>query len=136
MTVDEVTRLRKQLRDANVEMKVIKNSILSRAAEQAGLEGLGEVFTGPTAVAFSNEDVVAPAKIMNDFAKEAKALEIKGGIIEGKVSSLKKSQHWQNCQTAKDFFQCCCLCYKHLSATWLTLSKQWPKRRRCSLIAA
>ena len=62
LTVDEVTRLRKQLRDANVEMKVIKNSILSRAAEQAGLEGLGEVFTGPTAVAFSNEDVVAPAK--------------------------------------------------------------------------
>ena len=71
-------------------MKVIKNSILSRAAEQAGLEGLGEVFTGPTAVAFSNEDVVAPAKIMNDFAKEAKALEIKGGIIEGKVSSLEE----------------------------------------------
>ena len=64
LTVDEVTRLRKQLRDANVEMKVIKNSILSRAAEKAGLEGLGEVFTGPTAVAFSNEDVVAPAKII------------------------------------------------------------------------
>ena len=90
LTVDEVTRLRKQLRDANVEMKVIKNSILSRAAEKAGLEGLGEVFTGPTAVAFSNEDVVAPAKIINDFSKDAKALEIKGGIIEGKVSSLEE----------------------------------------------
>jgi len=90
LTVDEVTRLRKQLRDANVEMKVIKNSILSRTAEKAGLEGLGEVFTGPTAVAFSNEDVVAPAKIINDFAKDAKALEIKGGIIEGKVSSLEE----------------------------------------------
>lgn len=90
LTVDEVTRLRKQLRDANVEMKVIKNSILSRAAKKAGLEGLDEVFTGPTAVAFSNEDVVAPAKIMDEFAKEAKALEIKGGIIEGKVSSLEE----------------------------------------------
>ncbi|OTN76855.1 50S ribosomal protein L10 [Enterococcus sp. 8G7_MSG3316] len=90
LTVDEVTRLRKQLRDANVEMKVIKNSILSRAAEKAGLEGLDEVFTGPTAVAFSNEDVVAPAKIINDFAKDAKALEIKGGIIEGKVSSVEE----------------------------------------------
>ena len=73
LTVDEVTRLRKQLRDANVEMKVIKNSILSRAAKKAGLEGLDEVFTGPTAVAFSNEDVVAPAKIMDEFDKEAKA---------------------------------------------------------------
>ena len=90
LTVDEVTRLRKQLRDVNVEMKVIKNSILSRAAEKAGLEGLGEVFTGPTAVAFSNEDVVAPAKIINDFAKDAKALEIKGGIIEGKVASIEQ----------------------------------------------
>lgn len=90
LTVAEVTSLRKQLRDNGVEMKVIKNSILRRAAEQAGLEGLGEVFTGPTAVAFSNEDVVAPAKIMADFAKEAPALEIKGGIIEGKVASLEQ----------------------------------------------
>lgn len=71
-------------------MKVIKNSILSRAAKAAGLEGLDEVFTGPTAVAFSNEDVVAPAKIMDEFAKDAKALEIKGGVIEGKVSSLEE----------------------------------------------
>ncbi|MBL1227613.1 50S ribosomal protein L10 [Enterococcus sp. BWR-S5] len=90
LTVEEVTALRKQLRDANVEMKVIKNSILSRAAKAAGLEGLDEVFTGPTAVAFSNEDVVAPAKIMDEFAKDAKALEIKGGVIEGKVSSLEE----------------------------------------------
>ena len=51
---------------------------------------MDEVFTGPTAVAFSNEDVVAPAKIMDEFAKEAKALEIKGGIIEGKVSTLEE----------------------------------------------
>ncbi|MGX7014801.1 50S ribosomal protein L10 [Vagococcus silagei] len=90
LTVEEVTNLRKQLRDANVEMKVIKNGILRRAAEKAGLEGLGEVFTGPTAVAFSNEDVVAPAKIMNDFAKDAEALEIKGGVIEGEVSSVEE----------------------------------------------
>ena len=90
LTVDEVTKLRKQLRDANVEIRVIKNSILSRAAKAAGLEGLDEVFTGPTAVAFSNEDVVAPTKIIDEFSKEAKALEIKGGIIEGKVSTLEE----------------------------------------------
>lgn len=89
LTVEEVTNLRKQLRDANVEMKVMKNSILSRAAEAAGLEGMGEVFTGPTAIAFSNEDVVSPAKIMYDFSKDAEALEIKGGVIEGKVSSVE-----------------------------------------------
>ncbi|MGO3731734.1 MAG: 50S ribosomal protein L10 [Vagococcus sp.] len=90
LTVDEVTSLRKQLRDANVEMKVIKNGILRRAAEKAGLEGMGDVFMGPTAVAFSNEDVVAPAKIMNDFSKDAEALEIKGGVIEGNVSSIEE----------------------------------------------
>lgn len=89
LTVEQATELRKQLREAGVEMKVIKNGILTRAAQKAGLEGLDEVFTGPTAVAFSNEDVVAPAKIMNDFAKTAEALEIKGGIIEGKVSSVE-----------------------------------------------
>ncbi|CAG4704550.1 MULTISPECIES: 50S ribosomal protein L10 [Enterococcus] len=90
LTVEEVTNLRKQLRDAGVEMKVIKNSILSRAAKKVGLDGLDEVFTGPTAVAFSNDDVVAPAKIIDEFAKDAKALEIKGGIIEGKVSSVEQ----------------------------------------------
>lgn len=90
LTVEEVTTLRKQLREAGVEMKVIKNSILSRAAKQAGLEGLDGVFTGPTAVAFSNDDVVAPAKIMDEFSKDAKALELKGGIIEGKVASLEE----------------------------------------------
>lgn len=90
LTVEEVTELRKQLREAGVEMKVIKNSILSRAAEAAGLEGMGDVFTGPTAIAFSNEDVVAPAKIMDEFASKAKALEIKGGVIEGAVASKEE----------------------------------------------
>ena len=89
LTVEEVTALRTELREAGVEMKVIKNSILRRAAEANGLEGLEEVFQGPTAVAFSKEDVVAPAKIMSNFAKKAEALEIKGGIIEGKVSTVE-----------------------------------------------
>lgn len=90
LTVEEVTDLRKQLRDAGIEMRVIKNSILSRAAKAAGLEDMDSVFKGPTAVAFSNDDVVAPAKIIANFAKEAEALEIKGGVIDGKVSSVEE----------------------------------------------
>ncbi|EHJ52209.1 50S ribosomal protein L10 [Streptococcus macacae] len=90
LTVEQDTVLRRSLRDSDVEFKVIKNSILRRAAEKAGLEGLEDVFTGPSAVAFSNEDVVAPAKIINDFAKDAEALEIKGGAIEGSVSSKEE----------------------------------------------
>lgn len=90
LTVAQVTELRKQLREAGVEMHVMKNSIISRAAEAAGLEGMEDVFKGPTAVAFSSEDVVAPAKIMAEFAKTAEALTIKGGVIEGKVASVEE----------------------------------------------
>ena len=88
LTVAEATELRKELREAGVEMKVVKNTYLRRAADKAGYEGLDETFTGPTAVAFSYDDVTAPARVMSKFAKSIDALEIKGGIIEGKVSSL------------------------------------------------
>ena len=90
LTVLEVTDLRKQLRDADIEMKVLKNSVISRAVTAAGLEGMEDVFKGPTAVAFSPNEVVAPAKIIAEFAKNAPKLEIKGGIIEGKVASSEQ----------------------------------------------
>ena len=89
LTVGQATELRKQLREAGVEFKVYKNTLSRRAAEAAGLEGINEFLTGPNAIAFSNEDVVAPAKIINDFAKKNEALEIKAGIIEGNVSSAE-----------------------------------------------
>lgn len=87
LTVEQVTNLRSELRAANVEFRVLKNGIMRRAVAANNLEGLDEALTGPTAVAFSNEDAVAPAKILADFAKKADALEIKAGIVEGKVSS-------------------------------------------------
>ena len=90
LTVDQDTVLRRELRGSEVEYKVIKNSILTRAAEEAGLEDLKGLFVGPSAVAFSNEDVIAPAKILNDFSKNAEALEIKGGAIEGAVASKEE----------------------------------------------
>jgi len=89
LTVQEVTDLRAQLRESNVEMKVVKNTLLRFAAEEAGYEGMEDIFKGPTAIAFSNEEVVAPAKIISEFAKEAEVVEIKGGVIEGKVASLE-----------------------------------------------
>ena len=83
LTVAEVTELRKQLRDAGVEFKVYKNTMTRRAADSLGLSELNEFLVGPSALAFSNEDVIAPAKIINNFAKEHEALEIKAGVIEG-----------------------------------------------------
>ncbi|WP_125605760.1 50S ribosomal protein L10 [Lapidilactobacillus bayanensis] len=88
LNVEQATALRKELREAGVEMKVLKNTYLRRAADKAGYEGLDDTFAGPTAIAFSYEDVVAPARIMAKYAKDIDALEIKGGIIEGKVSDL------------------------------------------------
>lgn len=88
LTVAQDTDLRKQLRDAGVELHVIKNTILRRAADKAGFKELNDTLVGPTAVAFSNEDVVAPARIIAKFAETADQLVIKGGLIEGKIVSL------------------------------------------------
>src|SRR5699024_863230 len=90
LTVDEVTDLRQLLREAGVEMRVIKKTFLKRAADKAGYEGLDVTFSGPTAVAFGGEDITAPARIMAKFAEEHEALEIKGGMIEGKIASLEE----------------------------------------------
>ncbi len=83
LNVAQVTQLRKLLREAGVEFQVLKNSLVSRAAANAELGELDAVLTGPTAIAFG-KDVVAPAKILSDFAKKNDALKVKGGIVEGR----------------------------------------------------
>jgi len=85
LTVADVTELRKQLREAGVEFQVLKNTLCRRATAQADFTELDVHLTGPTAIAFSKDDPVAPAKILNDFAKKNENLKIKGGIVEGKV---------------------------------------------------
>ena len=88
LNVAEDTELRNKLREANVKYFVIKNRILKRAVEEIGMEGLDEVLHGPTAIAISSEDAVAPAKVISDFAKSNEKLEIKGGFMDGSVMSL------------------------------------------------
>ena len=88
LTVEEDTTLRNKLREANVKYFVIKNTLLGRAAEQAGIEGLEEALHGPTAIALSEDDAVAPAKVLADFAKNNEKLEIKSGFMDGAVVSL------------------------------------------------
>ena len=88
LNVAEDTELRNKLREANVKYFVIKNKILKRAVDEIGLEGLDEVLHGPTALAVSTEDAVAPAKVLSDFAKSNEKLEIKGGFMDGSVMSL------------------------------------------------
>lgn len=88
LSVAEVTALRKELRDNNIDYKVYKNTLARRAIEGSELEGLSEKLVGPTAIAFGTEDVVAPARILNNFAKKHEALELKAGVIQGKVATL------------------------------------------------
>jgi large subunit ribosomal protein L10 len=90
LSVAEVTELRKQLRDAGIEFKVYKNTMTRRAVEEVEMAGLTEQLVGPTAIAFSYEEVVAPAKIINDFAKKHEALEIKAGVVEGQITSVEE----------------------------------------------
>lgn len=90
LNVAEVTELRNNMRNEGLTFKIYKNSLVRRAMEQAGIEGLDEVLTGPNAIAFSSEDVVAPARVLNDFSKTHENLELKAGVIEGKVANLEE----------------------------------------------
>jgi len=89
LRVDEVTELRNKLRSEGVEYKVLKNNLVRRACAESGIEGLEEVLKGPTAVAFSS-DAVAPAKIIFEFLKKHKNLEVKGGLLEGKAMNVEQ----------------------------------------------
>lgn len=86
LTVEEDTKMRAELRNAGVEYMVLKNSIVERAAKEAGIDdAVIEMLKGPSAFAFGYEDAVAPAKILKDNLKKFKKGELKGGILEGAV---------------------------------------------------
>jgi len=84
ITVDKDTKLRSEFRKANVEYSVIKNSLLSLAAKEAGITGLDSVLVGTTSLAFSTSDLVAPAKVISNFPKTPDLLKVKAGFVEGK----------------------------------------------------
>lgn len=84
LTVSQVTELRKQLREAGIEFKVVKNTLTRRATQETDFTELDPYLTGPTAIAFG-EDAIAPAKILSDFAKTHENLKVKAGIVEGRV---------------------------------------------------
>ncbi|WP_026525929.1 50S ribosomal protein L10 [Butyrivibrio sp. MB2005] len=85
LTVAQDTELRKKLREENVSYKVYKNTMMNFAFKGTDYEQLADLLNGPSALAISETDPAAPARVLYDFAKKAKALEIKGGVIEGKL---------------------------------------------------
>jgi large subunit ribosomal protein L10 len=85
MTVGQMRDLRSKLRDGNIEMMVVKNTMARRAAKAAGYEPLSAELVGPIAMLFAAEDVSAPARILNDYIRANRKMVIKGGLLEGQV---------------------------------------------------
>jgi large subunit ribosomal protein L10 len=85
LNMSAMTELRSQLRDASVEYRVVKNTLMERAADGTDLALLKDHFSGPCAVALSYEDPVMLAKVLTKFSEANKALEIKAGMVAGKV---------------------------------------------------
>ena len=90
LTVEEDTELRKKLREAGVEYKVYKNSLTVIAAKELGLDGIESHLVGPLSVALGYEDPTAPARILNEFAKTHKKLELRAGIVQGEIFDAEK----------------------------------------------
>ena len=90
INVEDDTKLRKELREAGIEYTVVKNSILKRAADEAGLSGMDPVLEGTTAIATSAEDYVASARILQKYADAHDFFNIKSGYLDGQVIDLAK----------------------------------------------
>ena len=89
LTVEQDTNLRKQLREAGVDYKVYKNTMLNFAVKGTEFEPLAQHLAGPSAIAVSKTDATAPARILAEFAKKADKLEIKAGVVEGTYYDAK-----------------------------------------------
>ncbi len=85
LTVEEDTEMRVAVRKAGVEYKVMKNTLVKFAMKECGIEGIDSYLEGPTAIAISNNDLIAPAKVLVEYAKKYDVLKIKAGIIDGEV---------------------------------------------------
>lgn len=91
INVADDTQLRVEMRKNNIDYKVIKNTLIRFAAKEAGLDGLDAVLEGTTALAISADDVIAPAKVVAEFAKKNEDIyNIKAGFMDGKVVSVEE----------------------------------------------
>lgn len=124
LTVAQVTDLRRKFLAEGVEYKVIKNTLTRIAVNELGIEGFAEHLEGPTALAVSKEDAVAPARIIENFIKDTKteAVDVKVGLVEGKVIDAEEVKALANCRAAEGMLSMpFSVLYALRFATWLTL---------------
>ncbi|MBS1270939.1 MAG: 50S ribosomal protein L10 [Candidatus Marinimicrobia bacterium] len=105
LDVEQVNNLRSQFFKASVEYKVVKNRLTKLSAREAGYDNVDDLLTGPTAIAFTNDDPVAPAKILTDFAKENEKLSLKGCIFEGERIELERINTIANLPSHEELLQ-------------------------------
>ncbi len=108
INVEDDTKLRSKLRENNAEYMVVKNSIISHAAKEAGIEGLDSFLQGPTAIAIGYEDYVMPAKILNDYSKDNEFYQIKSGIMDLKVIDVKEVKKLANLPSKDTLYAMLC----------------------------
>ena len=121
LTVKQLQDLRRSLGE-NANYAVVKNTLAKIAATEAGIEGFDDLLTGPTAIAFINGDVVEAAKGLRDFAKANPALVIKGGVLDGKPSTLPRSPSWPTSSRVR-----CCW-----ASSRAACSRRSPRPSTCS----
>ena len=92
LKVSEVNELRRKLKETDSEYKVYKNTLTKRAVDETDYD-LASYLTGPTAISFSSDEL-APVKIISEFAKTHEALEVKAGIVEGKVANIDELKEY------------------------------------------
>ncbi len=102
LKVGQMTDLRKSMYKSDVVFHVIKNNILVRAAKEAGYDDFEKLAKGPTAVAFSKKDPIAPAKILKKFIDATKVIEFKGGMIEKKMVPVKTIETYASLPSRKE----------------------------------
>ena len=96
LNVTTLNTLRRKLREAEIDYRVVKNTLLVRASEDTSVAVIKDFFKGPSAVAISYDDPVMPAKVLSDFAKENKNLEIKVGVMGDRLLQVSMRFGYSN----------------------------------------
>lgn len=123
LTVPQISDLREKL-GRDTSYTVAKNTLARIAAKEAGIEGLDEILSGPTAITFVKGDFIEAAKVIRDFAKDNKALVIKGAAADGTVYDAEAPRSWQTSSPARS-------CLPNSPAT---SRHRWPRPRTCSTL--
>ena len=136
LTVKESQELRRNIREGAGQMHVYKNNLAAIALKNLDLPEIPEILAGPTAFVFCDGDVAAPAKALKDFAKDHEALEIKGGIVDGRSIPSRRHSRSPICPARSSSSPCFCPPCSHRSRVLLVSARRrqkvWPARSRLS----